>query len=149
MKSKQIERPIEILLVEDNVNDVTFTRNALKEAKVNNNLHVAEDGVEALEFLKREGPFDQALQPDLILLDLNLPQKSGMEVLEEIKNDPNLRQIPVVIMTSSQAEQDIVKSYELQANCFIPKPVDFERFIDIIRNIECFWLEIVKLPGRA
>lgn len=138
--------PVEILLVEDNPGDVRLTREALKEAKVRNNLHVVDDGVKALEFLRRENEYEDAVRPDLILLDLNLPRKGGREVLEEIKKDPNLLQIPVVVLTSSQAEQDIAQAYELHANCFVTKPVDLDQFITVVRSLEDFWLTIVRLP---
>jgi len=146
MTPQPSSRPVEILLVEDNPGDVRLTREALKEGKVRNNLHVATDGVEALAFLRREGKFEGATRPDLILLDLNLPRKDGREVLEEIKREPELRAIPVVILTSSQAEQDIVRAYDLHANCFITKPVDLDQFITVVRSIEEFWFAIVKLP---
>ncbi len=139
-------RPVEILLVEDNPGDVRLTREALKEGKVRNNLHVAQDGVEALAFLRREGRYGEAVRPDLILLDLNLPRRDGREVLEEIKADPQLRAIPVVILTSSQAEQDIVRAYDLHANCYVTKPVDLDQFITVVKSIEDFWFAIVKLP---
>lgn len=138
---------VEILLVEDNPGDVRLTEEALKEGKVSNTLHVARDGAEALEFLRREGEFRDAPRPDLILLDLNLPKVSGPEVLEEIKADPALMCIPVVILTTSTAEQDIFKCYERHANCFINKPVELDSFLRVIRSIEEFWLEIVKLPA--
>jgi CheY-like chemotaxis protein len=141
-------RPIEILLVEDNPGDVRLTIEALKEAKVRNHLNVAKDGVEALAFLRREGSYAESVRPDLILLDLNLPRKDGREVLAEIKADPSLRSIPVVILTTSQAEQDIVRSYELHANCYITKPVDLDQFITVVRSIEDFWLTIVTLPRQ-
>jgi CheY-like chemotaxis protein len=141
-------RPIEILMVEDNPGDVRLTVEALKEAKVRNNLHTAEDGVEALAFLRREGRYAEAPRPDLVLLDLNLPKKNGREVLAEIKNDPDLRRIPVVILTVSQAEQDIVKSYNLHANCYITKPVDLDQFLEVVKSIENFWLTVVMLPPR-
>jgi len=141
-------RPIEILLVEDNPGDVRLTIEALKEAKVRNHLSVAKDGVEALAFLRREGSYADAVRPDLILLDLNLPRKDGREVLSEIKADASLRAIPVVILTTSQAEQDIVRSYELHANCYITKPVDLDQFITVVRSIEDFWLTIVTLPRQ-
>ena len=126
--AEHIGRPIEILLVEDNPGDVRLTKEALKDAKVINNLHVAGDGIEALDFLKRQGKYPGAIRPDLILLDLNLPRKDGREVLGEIKADPGLRQIPVVILTTSKAEEDILKTYDLHANCYITKPVDLEKF---------------------
>ena len=138
--------PIEVLLVEDNPGDVRLTREALKDGKVRNNLHVLADGVEAMRFLRREGRHVDAPRPDLILLDLNLPKKDGREVLEEIKVDEDLRQIPVVILTTSQAEQDILESYRLRANAYVSKPVDLERFLEVVKTIEEFWLEIVRLP---
>ena len=141
-------RPIEILMVEDNPGDVRLTVEALKEAKVRNNLHTVEDGVEALAFLRREGRYTEVPRPDLVLLDLNLPKMNGREVLAEIKEDPDLRRIPVVILTISQAEQDIVKSYNLHANCYITKPVDLDQFLEVVKSIENFWLTIVKLPPR-
>jgi CheY-like chemotaxis protein len=137
-----IGRPVEILLVEDNPGDVRLTIEALRESKVRNNLQVARDGVEALEMLRREG----AVRPDLVLLDLNLPRKDGREVLAEMKADPHLHTIPVVILTTSRAEQDVLRSYELQANCYISKPVDLEQFIAVVKSIEDFWLTIVTLP---
>lgn len=138
--------PIEILLVEDNPGDVRLTREILKETKVRNNLHVAADGVEAMDFLRRKGKHAGAVRPDLILLDLNLPKMDGSQVLSEIKEDADLRRIPVVILTTSKAEQDVVKSYNLHANCYIAKPVDLEQFIAVVKAIEGFWLTIVKLP---
>jgi len=137
--------PIEILLVEDNPPDVRLTVEALKDAKVRNNLHVAADGVEAMAFLRRQGKHVHAPHPDLILLDLNLPKKDGREVLEEIKSDDALKHIPVVILTTSQAEQDVLRTYQLSANAYVTKPVDLERFLQVVRSIEEFWLEIVKL----
>ena len=137
--------PIEILLVEDNPGDVRLTREALKDAKVHNMLHVAMDGVEALAFLRKQGKHAAAPLPDLILLDLNLPKKNGREVLEDIKNDDALRHIPVVILTTSQAERDIAESYRLHANAYVTKPVDLEQFLTVVKSIEQFWLEIVKL----
>jgi chemotaxis family two-component system response regulator Rcp1 len=140
------ERPIEILLVEDNPGDVRLTLEAFKDAEVCNNLSVVQDGMEALAFLNRADEFAQAPRPDLILLDLNLPRKDGREVLLEIKADEDLRRIPVVILTTSQAEEDIFRTYNLHANCYIAKPVDFDQFIRVIKSIEEFWLTIVKLP---
>jgi two-component system, chemotaxis family, response regulator Rcp1 len=137
--------PIEILLVEDNPGDVRLTREALGEAKVRNNVSVAPDGVAALAFLRNEGAYATAPRPDLILLDLNLPKKGGREVLEEIKADAGLRHIPVVILTTSQAERDILESYRLSANAYVTKPVDLEQFLKVVQSIEQFWLEIVKL----
>ncbi len=139
-------KPVEIMLVEDNAADVRVTIEALKDAKVHNQLHVVSNGVDAMAFLRREGQFAEATRPDLILLDLNLPRKSGLEVLEEIKNDPVLRSIPVVIITTSQAELDILQSYNHHANCYICKPVDLDQFITVIKSIQSFWLTIVKLP---
>jgi len=140
--------PIEILLVEDNPGDVRLTVEALKDGKVSNRLSVVGDGVEAMAFLRREGRFANAPRPHLILLDLNLPKKDGREVLAEVKQDPNLKRIPVVILTTSQAEQDILRSYELHANAYITKPVDFEHFMGVVKSVEDFWLTIVKLPPR-
>jgi len=138
--------PVEILLVEDNPGDVRLTQEALREAKVRNNLHVVSDGEEALKFLYRRDGYSDAPRPDIILLDLNLPKKNGQEVLAEIKADPGLRRIPVVILTTSKAEEDILKSYDLHANCYVTKPVDFEQFIRVIQSIQEFWLTVVKLP---
>jgi chemotaxis family two-component system response regulator Rcp1 len=146
MSSQKIGKPIEILMVEDNPGDVRLTQEALKEGKVRNNLHVAEDGVEAMALLRREGKYTDAPRPDVILLDLNLPKKDGREVLAEIKEDPNLRRIPVVILTVSQDEQDILKTYDSHANCYITKPVNLDRFLTVVKSIEDFWLTIVKLP---
>jgi CheY-like chemotaxis protein len=137
--------PIEILLVEDSAGDVRLTKEALRDAKVQNNLHVASDGLEAIAFLFRQGKHANAPRPDLILLDLNLPKKGGREVLEEIKQDPNLKTIPVVILTTSSAEVDILRSYQLHANCYITKPVDLDQFMKVVRTIDNFWLSIVKL----
>lgn len=137
---------IKILLVEDNPGDVRLTREALKDSKLHNSLSVVEDGVEAMAFLKRESPFEDAPRPDIILLDLNLPRKDGREVLEEIKNDEDLRRIPVVVLTTSEDDNDILATYNLHANCYITKPVDLNRFIAIVKNIENFWFSIVKLP---
>ncbi len=146
MYEKSDSQGIEILLVEDNPGDVRLTREALKDGKIVNNLHVAEDGVDALAFLRREGKYHNAVRPELILLDLNLPKKDGREVLAEIKADKALKCIPVVILTSSAAEQDIVKSYNLHANCYVTKPVDLDQFINVVKSIEHFWLTVVKLP---
>jgi chemotaxis family two-component system response regulator Rcp1 len=140
------DRAIHILLVEDNPGDARLTMEAFREAKVRNDVRVVTDGVEALAFLRREDKYANAPRPDLILLDLNLPRKDGREVLEEIKSDENLRRIPVAILTTSRAERDILSSYDLHANCFVSKPVDFEEFIRVVRGIEDFWLSIVKLP---
>jgi CheY-like chemotaxis protein len=149
MKFEEQGRPIEILLVEDNPGDVRLTIEALKEGKVRNNLAVAKDGVEALAFLRRQGSYTDASRPDLILLDLNLPRKDGREVLAEIKEDPSLRRIPVVVLTTSKAEEDIVRTYDLHANCYITKPVDLEQFISVVRSIDDFWLSVVRLPPKA
>ncbi|HEX9445543.1 MAG TPA: response regulator [Candidatus Binatia bacterium] len=135
-----------ILLVEDNPGDVRLTMEALKEGKILNDVSVVEDGVEALAFLRREGKYADALKPDLILLDLNLPKKDGREVLQEIKGDDDLKKIPVVVLTTSAAERDILRAYNLHANCYITKPVDLEQFIRVVQVIEDFWLTIVKLP---
>jgi len=140
--------PIEILLVEDNPADVRLTIEALKEGKVSNHLSVACDGVEALEFLRKNGKYSDVPRPDLILLDLNMPRKDGREVLEDIKTDPDLKRIPVVIMTTSKAEQDIIKSYNLHANCYVTKPIDLDQFIEVVKAVEDFWLTIVTLPSR-
>jgi two-component system, chemotaxis family, response regulator Rcp1 len=142
-------KPIEILLVEDSPGDVRLTREALKEGKVLNNLHVVKDGVEAIDFLYRRGQYTDEVRPDLILLDLNLPRKSGTEVLAEIKGDSDLKRIPVVILTVSQAEEDIIKTYNLHANCYIKKPVELNQFMEVVKAIEDFWLAIVKLPPNG
>jgi len=144
--SNVIGRPVEILLVEDNPGDVRLTEEALKEGKVLNNIHLANDGVEAVSFLQKEGKYTDAVRPDLILLDLNLPKKDGREVLMEIKKDEALRRIPVVVLTTSMAEEDIIRTYDYHANCYITKPVDFDQFIKVVKSIEDFWLSVVKLP---
>lgn len=141
------ERPVEILLVEDNPGDVRLTQEVFKEGKVRKRLNVAWNGEEALAYLRRQGRFAGAPRPDVILLDLNLPRKGGKEVLAEIKADPKLRCIPVVILTTSQADQDISESYNHHANCYIVKPVELDHFIHVVRTIEGFWLQIVKLPS--
>jgi chemotaxis family two-component system response regulator Rcp1 len=146
MSMKTTGKLIEILLVEDNPGDVRLTIEALKDVKLLNRMNVVQDGVEALAFLRHEGKYAKAPHPDLILLDLNLPKKDGREVLEEIKQDPDLKRIPVVVLTTSQAEQDILKSYDEHANCYVTKPVDLDQFIAVIKSIEEFWLTIVKLP---
>ena len=138
--------PVEILLVEDNPGDARLTIEALKDAKVRNNLNWVEDGVEAMAFLRREGKYIDAPRPDVVLLDLNLPKKDGMEVLAEIKMDENLKRIPVVILTASNADEDIVKTYNLHANCYIRKPLGLNQFLEVVKSIEDFWLTIVKLP---
>ncbi|MEW6586495.1 MAG: response regulator [Nitrospirota bacterium] len=139
-------RPIEILLVEDNPGDVRLMVEALKDAKVNNNLNVVHNGEDAMSFLRHESKYLNVPTPDLIMLDLNLPKKDGREVLSEIKEDPDLKHIPVVVITTSAAEEDVIKSYKLHANCYITKPVNFEQFIRMVHSIEDFWLTVVKLP---
>ena len=138
--------PVEILLAEDNPGDVRLTEKALEQGKIVNNLHVVEDGVEAMKYLRQEGEYEDSPRPDLMLLDLNMPRMDGQEVLEEMSEDPILRRIPVVVLTSSEAEEDIVQSYELNANAYLTKPVDFEGFMDVIGSVEEFWLAVVKLP---
>ena len=143
---KDLGRVIEILLIEDNPGDVRLTKEAFSEGKVYNNLSIVENGEDALAFLRREGKYENAPHPDLILLDLNIPKKDGREVLTEIKKDDLLKTIPVVVLTSSKAEEDILKMYNLHANCYITKPVDYEKFLNVIKGIENFWLSVVKLP---
>jgi CheY-like chemotaxis protein len=140
--------PIEVLLVEDDPGDVLMTQEAFEEHKVGNRLHVVSDGVEAMAYLRREAPFADAVRPDLILLDLNLPRRDGRQVLQEIKNDESLRQIPVVVLTTSQLDEDILRSYQLHANAYVTKPVDFEQFIKVVRQIDEFFVSVVKLPPR-
>ncbi len=142
-------RPVEILLVEDNRADVRLTEEALREAKVRNHLHIARDGEEAMDFLQGRGRFVGVPRPDIILLDLNLPKKDGREVLAEVKADPSLRRIPVVVLTTSRADEDIAKTYDLHVNCYITKPVDLDRFLDVIKAIDNFWLTIVTLPEAS
>ena len=139
-------RPVEILLVEDNPGDVRLAEEALRDAKMSNNLNVVSDGVEALAYLRREGGHANAPRPDLVLLDLNLPKKDGREVLGEVKLDPDLRTIPIVVLTTSDADADVVRSYQLHANAYVRKPVDFDAFIEVVRSIEDFWFSVVKLP---
>jgi CheY-like chemotaxis protein len=139
-------RSIDILLVEDNPGDARLAKEALAESKIKNNLHFVGDGEEASDFLFRKGKFENAPRPDLILLDLNLPKKDGRELLAEIKNDPHLKRIPVVILTTSKAEEDIIKTYNLHANCYITKPLDLDQFMKVVKSIEEFWLTIVRLP---
>jgi CheY-like chemotaxis protein len=146
MNNGRYGSPIEVLLVEDNPGDVRLTKEALKEGKVQVNLSVAVDGLEAMAFLRKEDKYTDAPTPDLILLDLNLPKKDGREVLADIKEDNNLKLIPVVVLTTSDAEQDIMRTYELHVNCYITKPVDYDQFIKVVKSIEDFWLTIVKLP---
>ena len=145
---RALESPIEMLLVEDNPDDVDLTIEALEDTKVANRLHVVTDGVAAMSFLHREGKYARAPRPAIILLDLNLPKKDGREVLADIKGDPVLRHIPVVVLTTSSAEEDIQQVYNMHANCFITKPVDFEQFVRVIQAIENFWLTVVQLPGN-
>ena len=146
MKLDRIQRPMEILMVEDNPDDVELMRLALREGRGEHNLNVAKDGVEAMAFLRREGDYGAAPRPDLILLDLNLPRKDGREVLAEVKNDEALQEIPVIVLTSSRAPEDVLKVYSLHANCYIAKPVDFQEFIRVAKSIEDFWFGIAKLP---
>ncbi len=141
-------RPIEVLLVEDDPGDVLMTREAFEEHKVSNRLRVVSDGVEALAYLRREAPYEDAVRPDLILLDLNLPKRDGREVLSEIKADDELCRIPVVVLTTSQADEDILRSYQLHANAYVTKPVDFDRFVTVVRQIDEFFISVVKLPPR-
>ena len=141
--------PIEILLVEDNPGDVRLTKEALKEGKVYSNLHTVKDGVEAMEFLRRQGKYKDVPRPDIILLDLNLPRKDGREVLEEIKSDELLKRIPVVVLTTSKAEEDVLRTYNLHANCYVTKPVDLEKFMVVVKSIDVFWLTVVTLPPNG
>ena len=141
-------RAIDILLVENNSGDILLTQEALEDGKVNNNLHVCRDGEEGLNFLFKRPPFENAVTPDLILLDLNMPRKDGREVLKEVKAHPELKRIPVVVLTTSEADQDILRSYDLYANCYIKKPVNFEQFIEVVKGIEHFWFSIVTLPSH-
>jgi Response regulators consisting of a CheY-like receiver domain and a winged-helix DNA-binding domain len=147
-KQNPTAKQIEILLVEDNEGDVGLVEEVFHEAKIRNKLNVAEDGEEAMLFLRKEGKFSNASRPDIILLDLNLPLKDGREVLKEIKEDDDLKRIPVVVLTTSKAEEDVLKSYDLHANSYITKPVDFDQFIKVIKSIEDFWLDVVKLPFK-
>jgi chemotaxis family two-component system response regulator Rcp1 len=144
--SPKIGKEIEILLIEDSPGDVRLTIEALKEAKVHNKLSVVQNGEEAMEFLNRKNSYKDAARPDLILLDLNLPRKDGREVLAEIKSDPKLKQIPVVVLTTSRSEEDVLQAYDLHANCYVTKPVDFKQFMSVVKSIEDFWLTVVKLP---
>jgi len=138
--------PVEILLVEDNPGDERLTREALREGKVYHNLHWVTDGVQAMEFLRRQGKYASVPRPDIVLLDLNLPKKDGREVLEEIKTDEDLKRIPVVVLTTSKAEEDVLRTYNLHANCYVTKPVDLEKFIVVVKSIDMFWLTVVTLP---
>jgi two-component system, chemotaxis family, response regulator Rcp1 len=148
MQHQEYGKPIDILLVEDNPGDIRLTLEAFKEGKCTNNLHVVKDGEAAMQFLRKQDRYSDAPRPDLILLDLNLPKRDGRSILQEIKTDSDLKRIPVVILTTSKAEEDILRTYNLHANCYITKPVDIEEFITITRSIENFWLSIVKLPDR-
>lgn len=143
----QTVRPIEILLVEDNPGDVRLTREALREGKIQNNLQVLPDGAEALKYLNRQAPYERSPRPDLILLDLNLPKVDGRQVLEFLKGNRELRTIPVVILTTSKSEEDVLRSYNLHANCYVTKPVDLDQFIQVVRGIESFWFTVVTLPS--
>jgi chemotaxis family two-component system response regulator Rcp1 len=149
MNESSRTRPIEILLVEDSPADVRLTREALRDGKMRNHLHVVGDGAAALDFLHRRPPYKTVPVPDLILLDLNLPRKNGREVLAEVKQDERLCQIPVVVLTTSEAEEDILRSYQLHANCYVTKPVGLDQFIQVVRQIDSFWLEVVKLPSES
>ena len=149
MKAEQKLRAIDILLVEDSPADVRLTREALKEAKVHNEIHVIQDGMAALAFLRKQGQYAASPRPDLILLDLNLPKKDGREVLAEIKQDDDLKRIPVVVLTTSRAEADVVRSYDLHANAYVTKPVDLTQFLHVIRSLEEFWLVVVTLPPNG
>jgi CheY-like chemotaxis protein len=141
-------KPIEILLVEDSPSDTALTIEALKAGKIANNLNHVEDGVEAMDYLKRRGKYARAVRPDLVMLDLNLPRKDGREVLKEMKSDLTLKAIPVIVLTTSSSDRDVLQSYELNANCYIIKPVDFEHFIEVVRSVENFWLTVVTLPPQ-
>ena len=142
-------KPIAVLLVEDDPGDVVLVTEAFEHNKVSNRLHTVSDGVEALQFLRQESPYEDAPVPDLVLLDLNLPRKDGREVLAEVKEDERLRRIPVVVLTTSKAEEDVLRSYDLHANAYVTKPVDFDRFIEVVRQIDEFFISVVKLPGRT
>jgi len=148
MRIERNGNPVEILLVEDNPGDVRLTVEAFREGNIGNNLHVVPDGVEALTFLHQQGKYVDAPRPDMVLLDLNLPKKDGREVLAEIKDDPELKRIPVIVLTTSKAEEDILRTYDLHANCFVTKPVELDHFIDAIKTIEEFWFTIAKLPSE-
>lgn len=148
MPEAVIYRHIEILLVEDSPSDALLTREAFRGSKLVNTIHLVDNGVDAIAFLRREGPYAQVPRPDLILLDLNLPKMDGREVLREIKADDDLKIIPVVVLTSSDSESDILKSYSLQANCYVSKPVDFDKFVTVVRSIREFWFAVVSLPTQ-
>lgn len=147
MEDSMFVKSIDILLIEDNPGDVDLAREALENSKMNNTLYVVEDGEEAMDFLYKQGQYTQVPRPDLIILDLNLPKKDGREVLAEIKSDDTLRRIPVVILTTSKAEEDVLKTYNLHANCYVTKPLDLDRFLHVVRSIQNFWLSIVVLPN--
>jgi chemotaxis family two-component system response regulator Rcp1 len=147
MKQQDNSKLVDILLVEDNEGDARLAKEAMRDSKIRNTLHHVSDGEEAMAFLRKEGQYAKAPRPDLVLLDLNLPKKDGRQVLAEIKNDDELKRIPVVILTVSSAEEDILKSYNLHANCFITKPIDLSQFMKVVRSVEDFWLTIVKLPN--
>ncbi len=144
-----MQNPIEILLIEDNPADIRLTQEAFREARLQNTLHVVQDGVSAMAFIRQTAPFQQAPRPDLILLDLNLPKKDGREVLKEIKSDPHIRTIPVVVLTTSDDETDVLRSYDLHANAYLVKPIDILQFIKMIQTLEDFWLSVVKLPPKV
>ena len=148
MSSDPDARPIEILLVEDDEGDVLLTTEALEASKITNNMHVARNGEEALRFLRREGEYADAARPDIVLLDLNLPRVDGREVLSQVKSDEDLRRIPIIVLTTSEAEEDIVRSYDLHANAYVTKPGDFNRFLQVIQSIDEFFVTVVKLPSR-
>ena len=148
MRTRTISKSVEILLVEDSKGDIGLIEEVFEDAKIGNTLHIVEDGEEAIAFLRGEGQFSESPRPDIILLDLNLPKKDGREVLEEVKRDDEIKNIPIVVLTTSKAEEDILRSYNLQANAYIIKPVDFDQFIKVVKSIESFWLEIVKLPSK-
>jgi CheY-like chemotaxis protein len=149
MEAQVTTRPIEILLVEDNPGDVRLAQEGMKEGKIINNLSVVTDGVEAMAFLRREGKYADAPRPDLILLDLNLPRKNGRQVLEEVKSDPELLRIPVVVLTMSKADEDILRTYDLHANCYVVKPIDLDQFMHVVQGIENFWFSVVQLPTNG
>jgi CheY-like chemotaxis protein len=149
MMNPHLAHPIEILLVEDSPSDTELTVEALANGKICNHLSIVDDGVKALEFLRHQGAYTDAPRPDLILLDLNLPRKDGREVLAETKTDPLLQNIPIVVLTTSEAERDVLRAYELHANCYISKPVDFKQFLKVVNAIESFWLTVVKLPSQV
>lgn len=149
MSNHQPPKPVDILLVEDNPGDADLAREALENTKLNNRLYVVDDGEKAMSFLLREGPYAEMPRPDLILLDLNLPRKDGRQVLAEIKLNDDLKRIPVVILTTSQAEEDVIRTYDLHANCYITKPINLNQFLHVVRSIESFWLSIVILPPKG